>query len=42
MFEALGCHRTIINLGHGMTPEIPPTHAKTFVDCVKAYPWKAS
>jgi uroporphyrinogen decarboxylase len=42
MFEALGCHRTIINLGHGMTPEIPPAHARAFVDCVKAHPWKAS
>jgi uroporphyrinogen decarboxylase len=39
MISAFGAQRYIVNLGHGITPNIPVDHAKAFVDAVKS--WKA-
>ncbi|XP_062506498.1 uroporphyrinogen decarboxylase-like [Corticium candelabrum] len=34
MVKAFGCHRYIANLGHGMYPDMDPTHLGTFIDSV--------
>ncbi len=37
MIEAFGVQKYIVNLGHGILPNIPVDHAKAFVDAVKNY-----
>ena len=37
MIDAFGKDRYIVNLGHGILPNIPINHAKAFVDAVKEY-----
>ncbi len=37
MITAFGTQKYIANLGHGIVPNIPVTHAKAFVDAVKNY-----
>lgn len=37
MIEAFGVQRYIVNLGHGITPNVPVDHAKAFVEAVKEY-----
>lgn len=37
MIDAFGKDNYIVNLGHGILPNIPVTHAKAFVDSVKSY-----
>lgn len=38
MIDAFGKDRYVVNLGHGILPNIPVDHAKAFVDAVKTYP----
>jgi uroporphyrinogen decarboxylase len=38
MIDDFGPQRYIVNLGHGILPNIPVDHAKAFVDSVKNYP----
>jgi uroporphyrinogen decarboxylase len=37
MIDAFGVKRYIVNLGHGIIPNIPADHAKAFTDAVKEY-----
>ena len=37
MIDAFGAQRYIVNLGHGMLPNVPVDHAKAFVEAVKEY-----
>jgi uroporphyrinogen decarboxylase len=37
MIDAFGAQRYVVNLGHGILPHIPVSHAKAFVDAVKQY-----
>jgi uroporphyrinogen decarboxylase len=35
MISEFGVQKYVVNLGHGITPNIPVDHAKAFVDAVK-------
>ena len=37
MIDGFGTQNYIANLGHGITPNVPVDHAKTFVEAVKEY-----
>ena len=39
MISEFGIQKYIVNLGHGITPNIPVDHAKAFVDAVKGGQW---
>jgi uroporphyrinogen decarboxylase len=37
MIDAFGKDRYIVNLGHGILPNIPVPHVQAFVEAVKSY-----
>lgn len=37
MIDAFGKDRYVVNLGHGILPNIPVPHVKAFVEAVKSY-----
>jgi len=37
MIDSFGTQKYIVNLGHGITPNVPVDHAKAFVEAVKEY-----
>jgi len=37
MIDAFGIDRYIVNLGHGILPNVPVDHARAFINAVKAY-----
>jgi uroporphyrinogen decarboxylase len=39
MIEAFGPIGHVANLGHGILPDVPPAHARAFVDAVKEWRW---
>jgi uroporphyrinogen decarboxylase len=42
MINEFGVQKYIVNLGHGITPNIPVDHAKAFVDAVKEFPFTST
>ena len=41
MIDSFGIQRYIVNLGHGILPNVPVAHARAFVDAVKEYSLQA-
>lgn len=39
MIQQFGPTGHIVNLGHGILPDVPPAHARAFVDAVKEWEW---
>ena len=39
MIRAFGPVGHVANLGHGILPDVPPAHARAFVDAVKEWQW---
>jgi uroporphyrinogen decarboxylase len=37
MIDAFGKDRYVVNLGHGILPDIPVDHVRAFVGAVKSY-----